>query len=112
MARRTRKQHNPHRLQCPHCKETEKWCKNLSDLIQHINVVHLDLFHTTTVDPAPPHSPHPPTKIHLLEASKMPLKNIGNPNLEADEADEIDRDAPGVQEPHTTINGALFGSDC
>ena len=42
----------------------------------------------------------------------MPLKNIRNPNLEADEADEIDRDAPGVQEPHTTINGALFGSDC
>ncbi|PIL30262.1 hypothetical protein GSI_07440 [Ganoderma sinense ZZ0214-1] len=111
-----RKQHNPHQLQCPHCKDKEKWCKNLSGLTQHINAVHLDLFHSKTVDPppSPPSPSSPPSPIN----SPPPLLNDMENNSgdhpepqdserqeEEEEEEDIDLDSPGPPPRTNAISG-------
>ena len=108
--RRGRKQHNPHQLQCPHCKDKERWCKNLSGLTQHINAVHLDLFHTTTVDP-PPHSPssHRDSPGPLFDDTANGSDvNPNPPEADEEEEDDLDRDSPGVREPHPRLSGSYL----
>ena len=112
MARRARKQHNPHQLQCPYCKTKEKWCKNFSGLTQHTNSIHLDLFYSSTVDPPPPSHPSSSSpaqpSLGLEDASEEPLEAFGTDPEPEPINDDIDRDAPGVLAPHPILNGLLF----
>ncbi|KAI0629758.1 hypothetical protein C8Q77DRAFT_1280491 [Trametes polyzona] len=52
---RSRRKYTPATYKCPYCTKPEKWLKNSSGLMQHINTVHIDLFR----EPSPPSSPPP-----------------------------------------------------
>ncbi|KAI1790338.1 hypothetical protein LXA43DRAFT_1083303 [Ganoderma leucocontextum] len=104
-------------FKCPHCVKPEKWCKSAGGLTQHINSIHIDLFHSTSIDnPHPPPPPPPPASSPAPEQDHNPSNELpddfedleieDDPHADASEPGLDDADAPGIVETHPVLNAA------
>ena len=100
-------------FKCPHCTKPERWCKTPGGLMQHINSVHIELFHSMTIKRPQPPSTSPSSSQVCPQAAEAPddlLAPFDNLNIKNDQlvgsSDLLnDTDAPGLVETHLVLTG-------